>query len=66
MTLLLKMGGRQGGNYVWDYKNGLEECNAMSPSPMSLQKLLEGLCLEKTTWGFYLKIVAEHYWSVYF
>lgn len=49
MTLLLKMGGRQGGNYVWDYKNGLEECNAMSPSPMSLQKLLEGLCLEKTT-----------------
>lgn len=49
MTLLLKMGRRQGGNYVWDYKNGLEECNAMSPSPMSSQKLLEGLCLEKTT-----------------
>lgn len=49
MTLLLKIGGRQGGNYVWVYKNGLEECNAMSPSPMSLQKLLEGLCLEKIT-----------------
>lgn len=24
MTLLLKIGGRQGGNYVWDYQNGLK------------------------------------------
>lgn len=58
--------GEAGGKLCVGLSEWLEKCNAVSPSPMSLQKLREGLCLEKITWGFCLKIVAEHYWSVYF
>lgn len=70
-VLLLKTGGGLGGGgrqvaKVWSNHNGLEEYNAVTLTPISLQKPLERVCWKKIHEAFVWKSVAELYWSVYF